>query len=88
MAPLDGGQRSHIGNGIPNVINLTVTIERGAPGGGYGLGLRVFSINKTIVNRNETFTVSSSFRNFGSEIFPGGQARVALVDNNGNKENV
>ena len=86
---LDGGEWkiatvSDISNDVPNAINFTVTAERGAPGGGYGLGLRVFSVNKTTVARNETFAVSSSFRNFGSEIFSGGQAGVALVDSNGN----
>jgi hypothetical protein len=68
----------------PNAIDLTVRAESGAPGGGYGLALTSFSASKTTVSQNETFTVSSAFKNVGLEAFPGGQVGTALVNSNGN----
>jgi hypothetical protein len=85
---------------IPNSINFTVTAEKGAPGGGYGLALTAFTTNKTTVSQselinsfatnktsvsqNELFTVNSALRNVAQNAFPGGQIGTALVDNNGN----
>jgi len=69
-------------DGIPNAINLTVTA--GIPnGGGYGMALTAFTADKSSVPQNELFTVSGTFRNVGTEAFPGGQLGAALVDNNG-----
>jgi hypothetical protein len=75
---------SLVRNGIPNAINITVSAQTGAPGGGYGMALAVFTASKTTVSRNESFTVSNRFRNMGTERYPGGQAGAALVDSNGN----
>jgi hypothetical protein len=86
---------------IPNSIPITVTpAEKGSPGGGYGLALKAFTTNKTVVSQselinglatnktavsqNELFTISTTLRNVAMEAFPGGQAGTALVDNNGN----
>jgi len=88
VRPTDGEwriiKRSAIGNNIPNVININVTAETGTPGGGYGMGLTAFTASRTAVSRNESFTVTYTLRNFGQEVFPGGQASAVLVDNNGN----
>jgi len=69
--------------GIPNAIPITIIPETGAPGGGYGLALRQFSTDKTVVGRNESFTVTVNHRNTGAERFPGGTLGVVLVDNDG-----
>jgi hypothetical protein len=63
---------------------LTVTREASAAtGGGYGLRINL-TASKTTVNHNEEFTVTYTWMNISSnEIFPGGQAGVALVDNSG-----
>jgi len=71
-------------NGITNAINITVSEERGAKGGGYGLALRAISSDKATVSINEQFTVTSLLRNLGADFSGGGQTGVALVDNNGN----
>jgi hypothetical protein len=89
IRPTDGDweiiMRSAIGDGVPNAINFTVTPEKSTtPGGGYGMGLVNFATEKTNASQNERFTVSYTLRNMGQEIFPGGQAGVALVDNAGN----
>ena len=76
--------RSAIGNNVPNAISLTVNRETGTPGGGYGLGLTVFTASRTTVSHNERFTVNYRFRNMGSERTLDGEAGAALVDNNGN----
>jgi hypothetical protein len=68
----------------PSAIDLTVSAEIGTPGGGYGLALTSFSASKTTVSQNETFTVSSAFKNVGLDAFPGGQVGTALIDSNGN----
>jgi hypothetical protein len=69
---------------VPNVINVTVSAEKGAPGGGYGQALTAFTASKSSVSQNELFTASSALRNVDSEAFPGGQVGTALVDANGN----
>ena len=74
--------RSAVGNGIPNVIPLTVTAGE-ANSGGYGMALTAFTVSKTAVSHIEPFTVSATFRNVGIEAFPGGQLGAALIDNNG-----
>ena len=76
--------KSAIGNKIPNVLTITVSAERGAAGGGYGLELTVFTVDKTAVSQNESFTVTARTRNRGQERWAGGQTGAALVDNNGN----
>ncbi|MDR2542131.1 MAG: C10 family peptidase [Treponema sp.] len=76
--------RAAIGDGIPNALNINVTAETGTPGGGYGIGLTAFTSNRTTVPQNELFTVTYTLRNMGTEVFPGGQAGAALVDNSGN----
>jgi len=73
---------------VPNAIDFTVTEERGATGGGYGLSLTNFTSNKTAVSQNELFTVTSTFKNVVLDTFPGGQVGTALVDNSGNIETV
>ena len=76
---------SAIGNGIPNVANITVNSHTSAnPGGGYGLSLERFSADNTSVSRNENFSVTVRTRKLGEHAFPGGQLGVALVDNRGN----
>ena len=75
---------SDISNRVPNAINLTVTAERGAPGGGHGLALMHFSVNQTTVARNASFTVNVQPRNIDISAFLGGQLGAVLVDNNGN----
>jgi hypothetical protein len=76
--------RSAVRNNIPNAINITVTAETGTPGGGYGLGLSVFTASKNTVSRNETFTVNYRLRNMSDKQFPiNGQFGVALLNNNG-----
>jgi hypothetical protein len=69
---------------VPNVFNITVTEERGAKGGGYGLALTDFTASKTAVSQNEPFTITSRLKNNGMENFPSGQVGAALVDNSGN----
>jgi hypothetical protein len=49
----------------------------------YEMTLNSFTTSKTTVRQNEIFIVNYRFRNIGG-MFPGGQAGVALVDNNGN----
>jgi hypothetical protein len=73
---------SDISNNVPNSINLTVTAGE-TSSGGYEMALTTFAPSKTTVSRNERFTVSIAIRNFSVNTFPGGQAGVALVDNNG-----
>jgi hypothetical protein len=75
--------KSAVGNGVPNNILFTVMAGE-ANGGGYGMALTAFSVSKTTVSQNETFTVTNQFRNMASEQFPGGHIGAALVDNNGN----
>jgi hypothetical protein len=75
---------SEIGNSIPSSISITVTAATGAPGGGYGMGLTVFTADKTTVSRNESFTITNQFRNLGTERYPGGHAGAVLIDNNNN----
>jgi hypothetical protein len=70
---------------IPTAINLTIKLPPpGTPGGGYGLSLTNFTSSKTSVSQNELFTVASTFKNVGSDAFPGGQVGAALMDNSGN----
>ncbi|MCL2806004.1 MAG: C10 family peptidase [Treponema sp.] len=76
--------RSDLNSNIPNAIPFTVTAERGHPGGGYGLALTVFTVDKTTVSQNERFTATVRTRNRGEERWGGGQTGAALVDNNGN----
>jgi hypothetical protein len=75
--------KSAIGNNIPNAINIDVAAERGAIGGGHGLALSVFTVDKTTVSQNETFTVTARTTNRGMGRWNGGQTGAALVDNNG-----
>jgi hypothetical protein len=75
-------ERSAIGDGIPNSINLTVTAGE-AKGGGYGLSLEEFKPEKTSVPQNGTFNVALKTRNVGLDAFGGGQLGVALIDNSG-----
>jgi hypothetical protein len=70
--------------GVPNAINLTVTAETGARGGGHGISLNSLTVSSTAATRNTPFTVSVRPQNTGSNDFPGGQLGAALVDNNGN----
>jgi hypothetical protein len=76
--------KSAIGSNIPSTINIIVTAERGATGGGHGLELTVFTVDKTTVSQNESFTVTTRTRNIGVQRWDGGQTGAALVDNNGN----
>jgi len=50
----------------------------------YEFALRNFSVNKTSVSQNESFTVSWYMINLGNLDFPGGRWGVALVDDNDN----
>jgi len=53
--------------------------------GGIGsneMGLSTFTVEKTSVSQYELFNVNAKIKSFG--VFPGGQAGVALVNNNGN----
>jgi hypothetical protein len=69
----------------PLAIDFTVTAEESATlGGGYGLVLEEFSPSKTSVSQNEMFSVAIKTRERNLDTFTGGQAGVALVDNNGN----
>jgi len=76
--------KAAVRDGVSNAINFTVTAESGAPGGGYGLELTVFTVDKTTVSQKEPFTVTARTRNRGAEKWPGGQTGAALVDNSGN----
>jgi hypothetical protein len=76
--------RSAVGAGVPNAINLTVTAEIGAPGGGHGISLNSLTVSSTTVNRNTPLTVSVRPQNIAPNDFPGGQFGAALVDSNGN----
>ena len=69
-------------NIIPNAVNINVTAN--ANSGGYGMGLTLFTADPTTVSKNGTFTVTLRLRNYGSEVFNGGQRRIVLVDNSGN----
>ncbi|MDR0502180.1 MAG: C10 family peptidase [Treponema sp.] len=73
---------SNISSNVPSAINLTVTAERGAAGGGYGIALVTFNTSKTTVSQNELFTVSYRPRSLNN--FSGGQVGAALVDSNNN----
>ncbi len=68
---------------IHSAIDFTLTAERGAKGGGYGLSITVFSTEKTSVIQKEPFVVSMNLKNIGTDKFPGGQWGTALVDSNG-----
>ena len=70
--------------GVPTSIDFTVTAERGSPGGGHGLRLTGFNVDKTTVSHNEQFTVRPVLRTIHSDsAFPGGQVGVALTDAGG-----
>jgi hypothetical protein len=69
---------------VPMAINITVSEERGAKGGGYGLSLKAFSADKTAVPKNEQFNVSITAKTLLESGFPGGQAGAALIDNDNN----
>jgi len=71
-------------SGVSNAVNITINSVSGAMGGGYGMGLTAFTTDRTTSPRNEQFTVTYTIRNFGQEVFSGGQAGVALIDSNGN----
>jgi len=73
---------SDVRNNIPNAVNINVTAN--ANGGGYGMGLTLFTADPTTASKNGTFTVTLRLRNYGSEVFNGGQRRIVLVDNSGN----
>jgi len=78
---------SAIRDGVPSSIPFTVTPYQGAtPGGGYGMALTSFTTEKNVAIYGEStsFTINHRFRNVGMEQFPGGQAAVALIDNDGN----
>jgi hypothetical protein len=70
---------------IPDAIDFTVaageTME--VMGDGYGLALENFTASKTSASQNESFTVNYTLSNVTSDNFSGGEAGVALVDNNG-----
>jgi len=75
---------SAIAENVPNLLNINVTAETGAPGGGYGIVLEEYSPGRTSAAQNELFSVVLRTRNRGQEAFTGGQIGAALVDNNGN----
>jgi hypothetical protein len=75
--------RSAIGDGIPSVINVTVTEGRAAQGGGYGMAVTRLAASKTSVVHNEQFTVTVRLRNISSQRFPGGNYNAALVNDAG-----
>jgi hypothetical protein len=85
---LTGGEwkivtRSAVRNNVPNAINITVAAGE-ANGGGHGLSLTDFTVDKVSVTRTERFTVKVKAQNTGTEAFPGGHFGAALVDNNNN----
>jgi hypothetical protein len=62
---------------------INVPVRSGAPGGGYGLSLGSFTVDKTTVSQNEPFTVKATIINSRLDTFTGGQIGAALVNNNG-----
>ena len=75
---------SAVRNNVPNAVNVTLTAETGVPGGGHGLVLENFTVDRAAVSQNERFTVVTTIRNRREDAFPGGQVGAALVDNSGN----
>jgi hypothetical protein len=69
-------------NDAPSAIPITVTAGE-ANGGGHGLSVERFTVDKATVSQYELFTVQSNVRNIGLDAFPGGQLGAALVNNNG-----
>jgi hypothetical protein len=79
--------KSAIRDDIPSAINFTVTSHEGVtPSGGYGLVLETFGSerNNIIIGDSTQFNVTVQMRNRGQELFPGGQLRVVLMDDNDN----
>jgi hypothetical protein len=62
---------------------IDVPERTGALGGGYGLTLRNFTVDKTTVSQYELLTVQATIRNSILDTFPGGQIGAALVNNDG-----
>ena len=87
--PTDGEWRlaelSLVRDGIPDTINITVNAETGTPSY-LGMALTDLAASQTTASRNERFEVYTYIRNLNnsSARFLGGQAGVALVDNNNN----
>jgi hypothetical protein len=75
-------ERSAVGNGIPNAINLTVTAGA-ANGGGYGMALTALTTDKTLISKGDTtkFNAGAGFRNISQDTYAGGDWGIALVDN-------
>jgi hypothetical protein len=66
-------------------IIINIKPDQGGISAGYEMALRNFEPSKISVAQNELFTISVQMQNVSYlDIFPGGQAGAALVDNNDN----
>jgi hypothetical protein len=86
--PTDGEWRivtlSTVRDGVSSSIPFTVNRSQSVTsGGGYGLALQDFTVDKVSVSRNEAFSVFVRTRNIDQNVFPGGFIGVALIANNG-----
>jgi hypothetical protein len=63
--------------------SINAPVPTGAPGGGHGLSLGSFTVDKTTVSKKESFTVTATIINSRVDAFSGGQMGAALVNKNG-----